>query len=99
VLASITEERISLTPDTPTLGEVAPALGMTLWNGLFVNKDTPQDVRDKIIAVAKKTMMSERAQKVAADTGASIYWEDAESSAKHILSDMEAFAVINGMIE
>ena len=99
VLASITTERISLTPDTPTLGEVDPTLGMTLWNGLFVNKDTPQDVRDKIIAVAKKSMASDRAQEVAKNTGASIYWMDAEASAKQIASDIVLLDEINAKIQ
>ncbi|MEX0287175.1 MAG: tripartite tricarboxylate transporter substrate-binding protein [Paracoccaceae bacterium] len=98
VLASITAERIPLTPDSPTLGEVDPTLGMVLWNGLFVTKDTPQDVRDKIIAVAQKTVMSDRAQQVAKDTGASIYWEDAASSAEHIKSDIATMAEINAKL-
>lgn len=99
ILASITGERIPLTPDAPTLGEVAPELGMTLWNGLFVRKDTPQDVRDKIIAVAKKTMMSDRAQKLAAETGASVYWQDADASMKQIMADEETFGKVNAMLE
>jgi len=99
VLASITQERIPLVPDTPTLGEIDPSLGMILWNGLFVNKDTPQDIRDKIIAVAKKTMASDRAQEVAKNTGASIYWMDAEASAKQIESDIGALKELNAKIQ
>lgn len=99
VLASVTGERIPLTPDTPTMGEAAPDLEIALWNGLFVTKDTPQDVREKIIAVAKKTMMSERAQKLAAETGASVYWQDAAASAAQIESDRGAMGKINGMLE
>ena len=48
VLASIGAERISLTPDAPTVAEIAPDLNVTLWNGLFVHKDTPQDGPMKI---------------------------------------------------
>lgn len=99
VLASITTDRISLTPDTPTLGEIDPSLGMILWNGLFVTKDTPQDVRDKIIAVAKKTVASDRAQEVAKNTGASIYWMDAEASAKQIESDIAALDEIDAKLK
>jgi len=99
VLASMTGERISLTPDTPTMGEVAPDLGIALWNGLFVSKDTPQDVREKIIASAKATVMSDRAQKLAAETGAGVYWQDAASSAAQISSDSAALAKIGAMLE
>ena len=80
------------------MGEIDPTLGMVLWNGLFVTKDTPQDVRDKIIASAQKTVNSERAQKVAADTGASIYWEDAATAAEHIKSDISTMAEINAKL-
>ena len=73
VLASIGSERLALTPDAPTVAELAPALNVSLWNGLFVHKDTPADVREKIIAVAKKTIDSEKAIKFAAETGAQLY--------------------------
>ena len=99
VLASVTGERISLTPDAPTVGEVNPDLALALWNGLFVHKDTPQDVRDKIIAVAKRTVMSERAQALAAETGAGVYWQDAESAAAQIVSDIEALDRINASLQ
>lgn len=88
VLASIGSERIPLTPDTPTVAELAPDLNVALWNGLFVHKDTPQDVRAKIIAVAQKTVMSERAQKLAAETGAAVYWQDAGEVVTQIQSDI-----------
>lgn len=98
VLASIGSERIPLTPDAPTVAELAPNLNVALWNGLFVHKDTPQDVRDKIIAVAKKTVMSDRAQKLAADTGAAVYWQPAEEVAKQIATDIETLAGIEALL-
>jgi len=99
VLASITDSRIPLIPDTPTLGELDPALNLALWNGLFVRKETPADVRAKIIDVAKATMMSERAQKLAADTGALVYWQDAEESAKRIVADRGTLGEIGKILE
>lgn len=98
VLASITGERISKTPDTPTVGELDPSLAIALWNGLFVHKDTPQDVRDKIVAVAQKTVMSERAQTVAANTGAQIYWVNSADAAAQIEKDIATTAAIEKML-
>ena len=98
VLASIGSERIPLTPDSPTVAELAPNLDVALWNGLFVHKDTPQDVQDKIIAVAEKTVMSERAQKLAADTGAAVYWQPAAEVVDQIQKDMETMAGIEAML-
>ena len=99
VLASITSNRIPLTPDTPTLAEIESQLDITLWNGLFVHKDTPADVREKIIAVAKKTMASDRAQKLAQETGAEIYWMDAAASAEQIAGDGAAMGKLGELLE
>ncbi len=98
VLASIGSERISLTPDTPTVAELAPNLDVALWNGLFVHADTPQDVQDKIIAVAQKTMMSERAQTLAAETGALVYWQPAAEVVTQIKTDIETLARIDSAL-
>lgn len=99
VLVSITDERIPLVPDAPTTGEVDPSLNIALWNGLFVHKDTPQDVREKIIAVAEKTVASERAQAVARETGAQVYWQGAEESAERIATDIETVGRIESLLE
>lgn len=99
VLASIGGERIGLTPDTPTVGELDPTLSLALWNGLFVHKDTPQDVRDKIVAVAQKTMASDRAKEFMENTGALVYWQDAAQTQAQIEADIEALAKINAMLE
>jgi tripartite-type tricarboxylate transporter receptor subunit TctC len=99
VLASIGGERISLTPNTPTVGEIEPSLDIALWNGLFVRKDTPQDVRDKIIAVAKETVLSDRARKIADQTGALIYWEDADAAKKQIEKDKKTLETIGKALD
>lgn len=98
VLASIGSERIALTPDTPTVGELAPDLNVSLWNGLFVHKDVPQEARDKIIATAEKVMASDKAKELAAETGALIYWQNAGDSAAQIESDMTTLGVIDGLL-
>ena len=98
VLASIGAERISLTPNAPTVAELAPDLDVALWNGLFVHADTPQDVQDKIIAVAEQTMMSERAQTLAAETGALVYWQPAAEVVTQIEKDIATMAGIEAML-
>ena len=64
-----------------------------------MNKDTPADVREKIIAVASETMKSERAQKLAAETGALVYWQSAEDSTARIEADIAAMGKINAALE
>lgn len=95
VLASVGNERIGLTPDVPTVAEIAPNLNIALWNGLFVHKDTPQDARDKIIAVAEKVALSDAAKKLASETGALIYWQNVEEANAQIASDIETLQALN----
>ncbi len=98
VLASIGEERISLIPETPTVGELQPELDLHLWNGLFVAKDTPEDVRAKIAAVAEKVMASDAAKKLSEETGALIYWKDAAAADAQIEHDAQALGTVAGLI-
>ncbi|MDF1728426.1 MAG: tripartite tricarboxylate transporter substrate-binding protein [Sulfitobacter sp.] len=94
VLASIGAERISITPDTPTVAELDPSLDIALWNGLFVHEDTPEDVREKIAVVAEKVMSSDAAMKLAADTGALIYWTPAAEAEAQIEKDAGTLAKV-----
>lgn len=99
ILATITDQRIAIVPDVPTLGEIDPTLNLALWNGLFVRKETPADVRQKIIDVAKATVMSDRAQEVAKNTGALVYWQDADAAAERIVADRATLAKIGEIIQ
>jgi tripartite-type tricarboxylate transporter receptor subunit TctC len=87
ILATVTDQRIPLIPDVPTLGEIDESLGVSLWNGLFVHVDTPQDVRDRIAEVARETVTGEAAQTLAQETGAGVYWMDADESQARIEAD------------
>lgn len=98
VLASIGSERIPLTPDTPTVGELEPDLDVALWNGLFVRKETPADVRAKIAAVAKKVMASDKAKELSAKTGALIYWKDADAAKAQIAKDTATLGTVAKLI-
>ena len=98
ILASIGDRRIGLTPDVPTVAELVPELGISLWNGLFVRKEVPAEAREKIIAVARKTMRSDRARKLAEDTGALVYWQSAEETRARIAQDIETLNAINAAL-
>jgi tripartite-type tricarboxylate transporter receptor subunit TctC len=99
VLALIGDDRISLTPDTPTVGELAPELGISLWNGLFVHKDTPADARAKIIASAQKTIASDRAQALMQQTGALVYWQTADQTTARVEADIATLGAINALLQ
>ena len=95
-LASITGERIPVLPDTATMAEQVPGLDISLWNGLFVPKGTPQAVKDKLAAVAERVVTSEQAQKISRETGALVYWQNAEQAAARIDAD---YATIEDMFK
>lgn len=99
ILASVGAERIEITPDVPTVAEIVPDLNIALWNGLFVHKDTPADAREKIIAVAKKVALSDKAKKLAKETGALIYWQDADAANSQIEGDIETLGRIGKILE
>ena len=95
-LASITGDRIPVLPDTPTMAEQVPGLDISLWNGLFVPKGTPQAVKDKIAAVAERVVTSERAHKLSQETGALVYWQNADQATARIDAD---YATIEEMFK
>lgn len=95
VLATITGDRTSITPDVATLGEQVPALaGASLWNGLFVPKGTPQEVKDKIAAAAQAVVASDAAQEIAKTTGALVYWQDQAAATAQVAKDMTDLAAL-----
>lgn len=87
VLAAYTDQPLSIKPDAKLLSAQVPGLNITLWNGLFVPKGTPQEVKDKLAAVAEKAMQSDKAKAVATATGAGVYWMNAADAAKRIDKD------------
>ncbi|MCA3444404.1 MAG: tripartite tricarboxylate transporter substrate binding protein [Rhodobacter sp.] len=99
LLATITGERTSITPDVATLGEQVPALaGASLWNGLFVPKGTPQEVKDKIAAAAQAVVASDAAQEIAKTTGALVYWQDQAAATAQVAKDMTDLAALREML-
>jgi tripartite-type tricarboxylate transporter receptor subunit TctC len=90
VIAAYTDEPLSIVPDAPLLSAQVPSIKMTLWNGLFVPKGTPQEIKDKIATIAKKAIETEKAKGIAKATGAGVYWQNAADSAARINADYAA---------
>jgi len=99
ILTNIGVERISKLPNVATISEQSGINDLELWNGLFVKKGTPQDVKDKIAAISKKTMLGEKAQTLAKETGARIYWEGESESIARIASDTVKFDELNAILQ
>ena len=81
-LAAYTTARIPIYPNVATLEEQVPGISTPGWTGLFVRKNTPQEARDVISRIAKKVVESEKAQKIAVNTGAVVQWMPADEASK-----------------
>lgn len=99
ILLADTNRRIPILPDVPIAAEVVPDLDFTTWNGLFVRKETPQEVRDAIAKAARAAVTSQEALDLSAETGAEIYWLDAAESMKQMAQDAQTLARISTYLD
>ena len=99
VLANIGEDRIGKLPNVATVAEQAGINNIELWNGLFVKKGTPQNIKDKIAEIGKKAMLGDAAQALMKETGARVYWQDAEASSSRIIADGKKLAELNAILQ
>ncbi len=89
LLASITRERLSISPQTPTLKEITN-ISQTTWNGLFVKKGTSDKIKNRIAEIAEAAVNTVKAQSYVATTGAGIFWIGKKESEKIIEKDFQA---------
>lgn len=99
VIAAYTDKPLSVKPDAKLLSEQVPELKTTLWNGLFVPKGTPADVKAKIEAAAKAALTSDKAVQIGKDTGAGVYWQNGAESMARIDADYKAAEELNAMMK
>ncbi|MBY5371058.1 tripartite tricarboxylate transporter substrate binding protein [Rhizobium leguminosarum] len=90
VIAAYTEKPISVFPEAPLLRDQITGPTFALWSGIFVPKGTPQEVKDKLAAIAEKAMMSEQVKQIAATSGAEVYWQGSADAQARIDKDFEA---------
>jgi tripartite-type tricarboxylate transporter receptor subunit TctC len=86
-IAAYTDERIDLYPDVATLEEQTGHASITLWNGVFVPKGTPAEVKEKIAESIKKALASDEAVEIGKTSGAPLFWLDAEAAEARIDKD------------
>jgi tripartite-type tricarboxylate transporter receptor subunit TctC len=98
VLGNIGAQPIAKLDGVQTIAAQSGVNDVELWNGLFVTKGTPQEVIDTIAAVAAKTMASDAAQALIAETGAAVYWQGQEEAEARIEADRAKSAEINAIL-
>jgi len=98
VLGNIGADPIAKLEGVETVAAQAGVNDIELWNGLFVTKGTPQEVIDTIAEVAAKTMASDEAQALMAETGAAVYWQGQAEAQARIETDRMKSAEINEIL-
>ena len=98
MLGNIGEQPIAKLDGVQTIAAQSGVNDVELWNGLFVTKGTPQEVIDTIAAVAAKTMASDAAQALMAETGAAVYWQGQQEAQARIEADRVKSAEINAIL-
>lgn len=98
VLGNIGVSPIAKLDGVETIAAQSGVNDLELWNGLFVTKGTPQEVKDVLAEVAEAAMTSEEAKALMAETGAAIYWQNAEESAARIAADSAKDAELNAIL-
>jgi tripartite-type tricarboxylate transporter receptor subunit TctC len=69
VLAILSEKRIDMMKDVPTVREQGYDLIFSGWNGIMAPKGTPKDIIDKLADAAKKALQNETLIKNSAIVG------------------------------
>lgn len=86
IIASITHERLSISPDVATLKEQT-GVAQTTWNGLFVKKGTPENIKQVIADIAQKALKTDKVKDLSKNTGANVFWMGGEEAQQVIDSD------------
>ena len=98
ILANIGSDSIDKLPEVQTLAAQSGINDLELWNGLFVTKGTPQEVIDVLAKIAADTMASDDAQALMKETGARVYWQNAEEATARIAADRIKSAELNALV-
>jgi len=78
-IATTSEKRFRLTPDTPTFAELGhPDFTTTIWFGMLVKAGTPEPVYQRLLEAAKAAHADEGVQKALAPQGFSISGQTGE---------------------
>jgi tripartite-type tricarboxylate transporter receptor subunit TctC len=72
--AVMSKTRAQAAPDIPTVDEAGlPGLYLPVWNGMWVPKDTPKDIIDKLNRAVVESLADATVRKRLADIGQEIY--------------------------
>ena len=91
-LAHWGDGRLASLPDVPSLKELGEKVEFAQWSGLFVPKDTPAPVIERLRAAAKLAALDEKVKTVLEGAGSPIQYLDAPDFQKYWDADAKKMA-------
>lgn len=94
-LASMSDERLDILPDVPTLKEALDSdWQMAAWRGVFAPKGLPDDVRQTLTDAVEAAYNSEQYQQFMTERGLGMIWVPGAESADFLSSADAAFGEV-----
>ena len=86
-LVTFNIERLDVLPDVPTLRESGHNFDVLIWQGLFVPKGTPEDVKHKVTAALQAALKTTSYKELAKRINSPVFFVDAKATAERISKD------------
>lgn len=86
-LVTFNPARLPELPDTPTLREAGYDFDVLVWQGLFVPKGTPPEIRNKLAAAMQVAVKDPSVVELARKINTPLFWKNAEETLAQIRAD------------
>jgi tripartite-type tricarboxylate transporter receptor subunit TctC len=93
-LAHWGDGRLASMPDVPSLKELGEKIEFAQWSGLFVPKDTPAPIVEKLRLAAKAAVNDEKVKMILEGAGSPIQYLDAPEFQKYWDTDAKKMSEI-----
>lgn len=94
VLAHWGNEQLGALPDVPSLKSAGYNAEYAQWSGLFIPKDTPEAVAQRLRAAAKAAAQDAKVKDVILNAGSPVLYLDAPEFEKYVQADAARMAVV-----
>ncbi|MDB5745020.1 MAG: hypothetical protein JWR68_3335 [Polaromonas sp.] len=98
VLAHWGTSPLGTLPDVPSLKDAGYNADYAQWSGLFIPKDTPEPVAQRLRAAARAAAQDPRVKEIILNAGSPVLYQDAADFEKYVQADASRMAtVVNRM--
>lgn len=94
VLAHWGVASLAALPDVPSLKDAGYASEYAQWSGLFIAKDTPEPIAQRLRAAAKAAALDARVNDIISGAGSPVQYLDAPEFEKYVQADASRMALV-----